>query len=97
MITSKKNYLTQWQVVRCSVKLDGVTGILAKSPAATREAEERFEEKSEGGDCATHSPSGPTQQDSEQSCSILDTSVAGNTVQEGCHPWKRLSPQEIRR
>ena len=49
VIFSKKNYLTQWQVVRCSVKLDGVTGILAKSQAATREAEERLEEKSEGG------------------------------------------------
>ena len=48
MSTAKKNYLTQWQVVSCSVKLDRVTGILAKSQAALREALERFEEKSEG-------------------------------------------------
>ena len=49
MSTAKKNYLTQWQVVSCSVKLDRVTGILAKSQAPSREALERFEEKSEGG------------------------------------------------
>ena len=48
VISSKKNYLIHWQVVCCSVKLDGVTGILAKPQAATRGAEERFVEKSEG-------------------------------------------------
>ena len=36
--TTKKNCLTQWQVESCSVKVDEVTGILAKSNAATREA-----------------------------------------------------------
>ena len=47
VITAKKNCLTHWQVVSCSVKVDGVTGILAKSPAQ-KEAIERFEKKSEG-------------------------------------------------
>ena len=48
VISTEKNFVTQWQVVSCSVKLDGVTGLLAKSQAAIREAYERFEEKSEG-------------------------------------------------
>ena len=61
--TAKKNYLTQWQVVSCSVKLDRVTGILAKSQAPLREALERFEEKSEGGSSATRSSSELPQQD----------------------------------
>ena len=92
MSTAKKNYLTQWQVVSCSVKLDRVTGILAKSQAPLREALERFEEKSEGGSSATHSSSELPQQDRSQSCSILDI---GNTEEGGCHPWKKQSPQEI--
>ena len=50
VITAKKNCLTHWQVVSCSVKVDGVTGILAKSPAQ-KEAIVRFEKKSEGGSC----------------------------------------------
>ena len=44
--------------------MDGVTGNLAKSQAAIRGALERFEEKSEGGNCATQSPSGLPQQGS---------------------------------
>ena len=48
VITTEKNCLNQWQVVSCSFKLDGVTGILAKSQAAIREALERLEGESEG-------------------------------------------------
>ena len=55
---SEESYFTQWQVVSCSNKLDRVTGILAKPQAATREALERFEEKSEGGTSTTHSQIG---------------------------------------
>jgi hypothetical protein len=64
VIAAKKNFLTQWQVVSCRVNVDGVTRNLAKSQAAIREASERFEEKSEGGNCATQSPGGLPQQDS---------------------------------
>ena len=48
--STKKNCLTYWQVVTvsCSVKVDGVTRILAKSQAARREATVRVEKKSEG-------------------------------------------------
>ena len=88
MSISEESYFTQWQVVSCSNKLDRVTGILAKPQAATREALERFEEKSEG-EVATHSSSELPQQDSPQSCPILE--------EEGCHPWKKPSPQEIQR
>ena len=64
VIAAKKNYSTQWQVVNCRVNVDGVRGILAKSQALTKRAKVRFEEKSEGGNCATHSPSGLPQQGS---------------------------------
>ena len=55
MSIAKESYFTQWQVVSCSNKLDRVTGILVKPQAATREALERFEEKSEGGSCTAQS------------------------------------------
>ena len=64
VIATKKNFSTQWQVVSCRVNVDGVTGNLAKSQAAIRGALERLEEKYEGGNCATQSPSGLPQQGS---------------------------------
>ena len=38
VITAEESYLIHWQMVSCSVKVDGVTGVVAKSQADIREA-----------------------------------------------------------
>ena len=49
VIFAKKNCLNQCQLVNCRVNGGDVIGNLAKSQAASREARERFEVKSEEG------------------------------------------------
>ena len=58
VITTKKNFLNQWEVVNCRVNVGDVIGDLAKSQAASWKARGRFVEKSEGGNCTTHSQVG---------------------------------------
>ena len=58
VITTKKNFLNQWEVFNCRVNVGDIIGDLAKSEAASWKAKGRFLKKSEGGYCTTHSQVG---------------------------------------
>ena len=58
VITTKDAFLNQWEVVNCRVHVGDVIGDLDTSQAASWKAKGRFEEKSEGGNCTTHSQVG---------------------------------------
>ena len=97
MIAAKKSCLTQWQVVICRDNVDGVRGNLAKSQAVIRRAKLGFKEKSEGEVVLPKVQIDYHSRIVKRVCSILDTSVGGNTVQERWLPWKMRSPQRIQR
>ena len=48
VITAKKNYLNQCQVINCRVNVGDVTGSLAKSQAASRKLEEDLKKSLSG-------------------------------------------------
>ena len=77
MISAKKPFMNQWQVVNCRVNVGNVIGYFAKSQTASWKAIGRFEEKSEGGNCTTQSPGWLPQQDITQIFSAVPRLMTG--------------------
>ena len=75
VISAKKNCWTQWQVVICGVNVYGVRSYLAKTQGGIRRDKERFEEKSEGGNCTVQSQDGYLSRIVYRVSSILDTRI----------------------
>ena len=77
MISAKKHFMNQWQVVNCRVNVGNVIGYFAKSQTASWKAIGRFEEKSEGGNFTTQSPGLLPQQDIIQIFSAVPRLMTG--------------------